>query len=172
MDYFFRSFIFQNVFDLRCFRLSCHLSLVSFSVMLRSIMKNKMRILIWKKYVWDYWGPYAQHISRVELTKYANTKLFLRHLNKSKNSEIFSLYKDLTLSKPVYVILFKKGRNRTFSSFPGFHVDGLAWYILRWGKKHNFKPTTYVVKQVYNLFHCIVLYRGVVKTAFLWSGWT
>ena len=100
MDYFFRSFIFQNVFDLRCFRLSCHLSLVSFSVMLKSIMNNTMRILIWKIYMWDYWGPYAQHISRVELTKYANTKLFLRHLNKSKKSEIFILYKDLTLSEP------------------------------------------------------------------------
>ena len=40
-------------------------------------------------YVWeDYWGPYAEHISRVELTKYANTKLFRCHLNKSKNPKI------------------------------------------------------------------------------------
>ena len=45
-------------------------------------------------YVWDYWGPYAQHISRVELTKYANTKLFRCHLNKSKNPKII-IWKEL-----------------------------------------------------------------------------
>ena len=95
---------------------------MSFSVMLKSIMNNTMRILIWKIYVWDYWGPYAQHISRVELTKYANTKLFLRHLNKSKNSEIFILYKDLTLSEPSRDIKSYKGHENHSKNFKHFHI--------------------------------------------------
>ena len=92
--------------------------------MLKSIMKNTMRILIWKIYVWDYWGPYAQHISRVELTKYANTKLFLRHLNKSKKSEIFILYKDLTLSEPSRGIKSYKGHENRSKIFKNAFFHG------------------------------------------------
>ena len=110
--------------------------------MLKSIMNNTMRILIWKIYVWDYWGPYAQHISRVELTKYANTKLFLRHLNKSKKSEIFILYKDLTLSKPSRGIksykeheIFSKKMKNAF--FHGKYIFEATHHDMCFEKKKN-----------------------------------